>query len=314
MSARRIRKKTLLHGAAAALTVALAAASALASAVASAVPFDVRIYDRTEHRYLPTYEFGGRLYVVGRPGNEYALSFFNRGGERVLAVASVDGVNVVSGETAAPAQTGYVFSPWQSADINGWRKSLSSVAAFYFTDHSNSYAARTGRPNDVGVIGVALFRERQRPPEVAPYAPPTPYERSDRQERDRASGYAEHGAPAQSGMAESRDRGAGGADALSQAPSPSNAPGDAYRRPEKSLGTGHGRQESSQTRYTDFVRASSTPDQVITIYYDTYANLAALGVPVWRENPYDRDDAYGWRRSPRPFPRDANAGFVPDPR
>jgi hypothetical protein len=311
--------KTLLR---CATTGALAVALAAASTVASALAFDVRIYDRTEHRYLPTYEHGGRLYVVGKPGDEYALSFFNRSGERVLAVASVDGVNVVSGETASPAQTGYVFGPWQSADVNGWRKSMSSVAAFYFTDHSNSYAARTGRPNDVGVIGVALFRERRRPPEVAPYAPPPSPDRSeryDRYDRSSASGYAGSNSPkAPSAPSASRQGGAGdqagSADALAQAPSSAeSASRDAYRRPEKSLGTGHGRQESSNTRYTDFERASGTPDQIVTIYYDTYANLASLGVPVWRDNPYDRD-AYDSRHSPRPFPRDANAGFVPDPR
>ena len=41
------------------------------------------------------------------------------------------------------------------------------TAAFYFSDPGDSYASRTGRPDDLGVIGVALFRERERP---APYA------------------------------------------------------------------------------------------------------------------------------------------------
>ena len=58
----------------------------------------------------------------------------NATGERVLAVMSVDGVNVVSGETASPAQSGYVLSAYECADINGWRTSLASTAAFYFTD------------------------------------------------------------------------------------------------------------------------------------------------------------------------------------
>src|SRR5207244_1585778 len=97
----------------------------LAAATAAAVPFDVQIYDRTENRYLPTYQFQGRTYVIGRPGNEYSVSLRNQSGERVLAVTSVDGVNIVSGETASPSQTGYVLSPGQTADIRGWRKSLS---------------------------------------------------------------------------------------------------------------------------------------------------------------------------------------------
>ena len=37
---------------------------------------------------------------------------------------------------------------------------MREVAAFTFTDSPNSYAERTGRPANVGVIGVAVFRER----------------------------------------------------------------------------------------------------------------------------------------------------------
>ncbi len=149
----------------------LAAALFLSPVLAAAIPFDVQVYDRTEARYLPTYQFEGRTYVVGKPGNEYSLSLRNQGGERVMVVSSVDGVNIVTGQTAGALQSGYVLSPWQTTEISGWRKSLSNTAAFYFTDHGNSYAARTGRPNDVGVIGVAVFRERQAPPPIRPYKP-----------------------------------------------------------------------------------------------------------------------------------------------
>jgi len=125
---------------------------------------DLSVYDRTEGRRLAVHWHEGRAYVVGKPGNEYQVSVRNRLREDVLAVVSVDGVNVVSGETANPAQTGYVLSGGQSYDILGWRKSLAETAVFYFTALADSYAARTGRPDNVGVIGVALFR-RKRPPQ-----------------------------------------------------------------------------------------------------------------------------------------------------
>jgi hypothetical protein len=70
----------------------------------------------------------------------------NKLGERVLAVTAVDGVNVLSGETAAWDQAGYVFSPWQQYQVTGWRKSSSEVAAFEFSALGDSYAGRTGRP------------------------------------------------------------------------------------------------------------------------------------------------------------------------
>ena len=70
----------------------------------------------------------------------------NASAERALAVMSVDGVNVISGDTASPAQSGYVLGPSESADIAGWRKDMTRTAAFYFTALPDSYAARTGRP------------------------------------------------------------------------------------------------------------------------------------------------------------------------
>ncbi|HET7670724.1 MAG TPA: hypothetical protein VFK84_09975 [Burkholderiales bacterium] len=132
---------------------------------------DLSVYDRTEGRRLAVHWHEGRAYVVGKPGNEYQVTVRNRSREDILAVVSVDGVNVVSGETAHAAQTGYVLSAHQSYDILGWRKSLAETAAFYFTALPDSYAARTGRPDNVGVIGVALFRRKPEPQGVAPVAP-----------------------------------------------------------------------------------------------------------------------------------------------
>jgi hypothetical protein len=128
---------------------------------------DLSVYDRTEGRRLAVHWHDGRAYVVGKPGNEYRVSVRSRLREDILAVVSVDGVNVVSGETASPAQTGYVLSAMQSYDILGWRKSFAETAAFYFTALPDSYAARTGRPDDVGVIGVALFRRKKTPQPIA---------------------------------------------------------------------------------------------------------------------------------------------------
>ncbi len=39
-----------------------------------------------------------RLYVVGEPGHQYEVRLDNRTSERLLAVTSVDGVNVINGQ------------------------------------------------------------------------------------------------------------------------------------------------------------------------------------------------------------------------
>ena len=136
---------------------ALAALAFLGTPPAHAVGrlTDINVIDRDSGATLPVYRHRGDYWVAGRPGGRYAVSVRNASGERVLGVISVDGVNVVSGETASWEQTGYVLSPWQSFDISGWRKSDAEVAAFHFAASQASYAARTGRPDHVGVIGKA---------------------------------------------------------------------------------------------------------------------------------------------------------------
>jgi hypothetical protein len=272
---------------------AFAPALAFVAALAAALPagdgraYDVRpqtqanvdIFDRTEGRVLPIYSHQGRRYIVGKPGNEYAIRVRNGGSGRILAVMSVDGVNVITGDTASPQQSGYVLAPHESADIAGWRKSMSRTAAFYFTALPDSYAARTGRPENVGVIGVAVFRERARPIALDEFR---------RKDAPRAEGQSSRDAAA-SPPAEQKSA---TADSL------------ADRSVRERLGTGHGRGESSYATYTRFERASETPAETIAIYYDSYENLLAQGVPV------GSPPLAGFR--PNPFP---DAGrFVPDPR
>ena len=139
----------------------------------------MQLVDRDSGATIAQYPSRGRRYSRGTPGARYAIRLSNRGGERVLVVLSVDGVNAITGDTASWHQSGYVLSPGESFDITGWRKSDERIAAFEFTSLGDSYAARTGRPANVGVIGAAVFRELPPPPVVyeAPMvsaAPPAP--------------------------------------------------------------------------------------------------------------------------------------------
>src|SRR5450631_1157624 len=132
---------------------------------------EVAVIDRDSGAVLSPHYYRGEYWVAGKPGARYAIEIRNRLGERLLAVTSVDGVNVISGATAGWDQTGYVFSPGERYQITGWRKTDAEVADFTFTDSPNSYAERTGRPANVGVIGVALFRERTYSYNVPPVYP-----------------------------------------------------------------------------------------------------------------------------------------------
>ena len=275
----------MIHAGRVLAVLAAVAATGLTQACAShatlpppATQTAVEIFDRSEGRLLPIYDFQGRRYVVGRPGNEYAIRVRNASNGRVLTVMSVDGVNVITGDTASPAQSGYVLAPWESADIAGWRKNMSRTAAFYFTALPDSYAARTGRPDNVGVIGVAVFRERARPVALEPPMQPM--------NKDAARSETQPSA------------------APSAPKAAANALDSAAQAPQERLGTGHGRSESSYASYTQFERASAAPSETITIYYDSYQNLLAMGVPV-AGPPIARF-------RPDPFPD--RGRFAPDPR
>ena len=254
-----MQRRQLLALALVALTTTMAA-SAHAPSREPLVALDV--VDRDSGRVLPEYHHRGQDWIAGTPGHRYAVRLTNRTGARVKVVLSVDGVNAVSGETAATRQTGYVLAPWQSTEVAGWRKSLDDVAQFVFTDLGDSYAARTGRPENVGVIGIAVFREYQ-PPRLA-YAPPIA---TQAQERRPAAAKA---AAADRAMAESSQR----------------------------LGTGHGQREWAPVGRTEFRRASSRPQQVSQLRYDDVASLAAMGIlrPPYR--PYVQE---GPRAFPQGF-------------
>ena len=272
--------QTLLATTAALLTACAATSSANSdnptSSPVHAEMIDVAILDRTTGEPLTVYSHDGERWVAGTPGHRYAVSVRNKWSERALAVVSVDGVNVVSGETGAWAQRGYVLRPYESFDILGWRKSQDRVADFVFTNLEDSYAARTGRPNDVGVIGVAVFRE-------APTAPAAISLGEARANRGEAPPPAPDAA--RQGQASS-----GRADVAPAAPP----------RPAQYLGTGHGDSETSKVATTHFDRAQDRPDQIITIRYDRRDRLVAMGVILGGG-------------APRPFPESASAGFVPDP-
>lgn len=264
--------------------------SALVAATActplSAQPLvDVDVIDRDTGEWLPEYRHRGRDWIPGTPGNRYSVRLTNTTGERVLVVLSVDGVNAISGETAAANQTGYVLGPWQSTEITGWRKSWQDVAQFYFTDLPDSYAARTGRPDNVGVIGIAVFRERVY---ARPYPlPAPPIARGE----DRARDAQRKSAPAAAPQGPRRSAEAAGSSVYDEAEG-------------QRLGTGHGEREWSPVSRTDFVRASRSPAQVTQLRYDDVDNLVAMGV---MPRPYYRRD--GRRGQPQAFPN----GFAADP-
>jgi hypothetical protein len=109
------------------------------------------------------YHKDGKVYVEAKEGSEYEISIKNHGPSRILAVASVDGLNVLTGEQSSIEDSGYVIGAYSSYRIKGFRYNDEKVGAFKFVKKSQSYAGskNDGSIANCGVIGVIVYDEHQ---------------------------------------------------------------------------------------------------------------------------------------------------------
>jgi hypothetical protein len=114
----------------------------------------------TSGRPLRAAQVDGRTIAVGNDGDRYVVRVDNHTPLRIETVATVDGLDVVDGSDGDVRKRGYIIAPYDSLEIEGFRESRGSVRAFRFGSVSDSYASRRGKDQNVGVVGVALFRER----------------------------------------------------------------------------------------------------------------------------------------------------------
>lgn len=125
---------------------------------------------------LSAYQSGDNLICVGEAGQRYSIEVENLSNHRLEFVVTVDGLDVLSGQSGSFSHRGYVLDPGERREIKGWRTSDKEVAAFKFGDVSDSYVGRsTGSTRNVGVIGTAVFAERGTSPK--PYAGTDTYRR-----------------------------------------------------------------------------------------------------------------------------------------
>ncbi len=228
----------------------------------------------------PARDGTGRLYLEARRGCRYALTLENRSGERLAAVLTVDGLNVISGERDLGRGRMYVLDPWQRTTVQGWRTSLQEVRRFRFVDEEASYAARSGKANEkMGWIELAVYRERR--PFVRAVPEPEPWRGLPRPVPFGGSGPARNeSAPA--GRDDGEARGS-----AEKAPAPAAA-AQAYP------GTGWGERARDEVVLVQF-DPESEPCERVTVRYEYRAALVALGVfppaPAWRDRLHERDRA-----------------------
>lgn len=108
----------------------------------------------------PIYRVNDITRLEGEDGERYILEYRNYSKTNTYEIiATVDGLDVLNGQTGSFGNRGYVLSPRKTVRIEGFRKSTSEVAAFRFSSVADSYAANSaaGSPANAGVIGTAVF-------------------------------------------------------------------------------------------------------------------------------------------------------------
>jgi hypothetical protein len=254
---------------------------------------------------LPTFHHAGQTFVLGRYGDRYNIRVRNRTGRRVEAVVSVDGRDVVSGSVGDFVhERGHLIDAYDEVVIEGFRQNWEEVAAFRFSSPTESYSARMGTKENVGVIGVAVFPERPRPAIMRPM-PVAPRSTAARPTPEYGLGTDDSAAS----MSKSKAGGAsefGDLRARSGRSSATEAERDASPRSTSrdNLGTQYGESIDSSVREVAFQRADRThPAQVIALRYDDRDGLVARGILV---DPARTRQACG----PQAFP---NSRFAPRP-
>lgn len=107
-------------------------------------------------------EFKNERFLVAPKKGRYHIRLSNNTGQRVMAVVSVDGLNIIHGKPCATRDQGYLLDPHQSTVIQGWTRTDEEVAEFKFNVKEASYSAQMGHgTKNTSVIGVAVFHEKE---------------------------------------------------------------------------------------------------------------------------------------------------------
>lgn len=246
---------------------------------------------------IRTFERYGRTYVLGDEGQRYKIRVRNHSNERIEAVISVDGRDVLDGQNAATSKAGYLVGAHGEIAIDGFRLSNRDVATFRFSPVADSYAAQMGNDRNVGVIGVAIFRERRVVYRPAPVRRPN-YPDNDEEDYGRRDSKAEKQAPAGASADSSAPRSEGAkAGAVAR-----DAPRERAQVDRPGLGTAFGERRESRVVQVDFARNSPYhPDAVLALNYNDRLGLMALGIDLRPPRQYPRYDEPWRRETAQPF-------------
>lgn len=233
------------------------------------------------------YCHNGSYYIEGKEGSRFSLKMRNNSGRRVLFVPTVDGLSIMSGKEASFKSRGYIVNAYDSLTISGWRTSDDKVAEFYFSKPKESYASKMNKGGNLGVIGCAVFREKEKvkviekiikekeyiPYPVYPKYPSWPYpywyttcSSDDKTTYTFTSGSTGPGVSANCNFLSASGSGSANVKAFKS-----------LETQRAGLGTGFGEDKYSPVVTVEFDKEEE-PVEVFSLYYNTRENLEAAGV------------------------------------
>lgn len=123
---------------------------------------------------LPITRENSDYYLSATEGQKYTLRYTNTSDNTYAIIASVDGLNVITGERASVHGSSYILNPHATLLIEGFRKNDSAVAGFTFGKPEQSYANHldNGSIDNTGVIGTAIYEVRLDDESTPKFAPP----------------------------------------------------------------------------------------------------------------------------------------------
>ena len=270
---------------------------------------------------IPTYHKKKASFIEAFLNKDYTIRVKNDSYLPIEVVLSVDGLSVMSGESASIEERGYVVPGQSRIDIPGWRRGNDKVASFSFASPEKSYSAKMGKDtSNIGVIGCAIFMQKfiMTQPLINPnpwYDNPYPgwpwYD-------NRYHWYTittTTGIDVSSNTVTTRSANMSKASDNINIYSNTeidNEPGvnicasaiDDEPKQSFDVGTAYGKEVNHATQNTTFDRAFEEPDQVISLFYKTKAVLIDEGI-IKPAKPAKA-------KSPEPFPG-TPAPFAPAP-
>lgn len=228
----------------------------------------------------------GMVYFEAPESGEYIIRVRNNDYQRKEIVVSVDGLSVMDGEEASFEKRGYILGGYGIIDIKGWRRTSDDVASFEFTKTGESYSAKMGKGTDnVGVIGVAVFNEKQ---DYKYWLKDASWPMDNFY--DNLGGNIVYGSGSQSmgGTFSSSTTTRSSSRRITKGTVNVNHV-SSEATPETNIGTGYGKETSMKVTSVSFTRESSEPNRLTSFRYATRAKLVKWGViskPVNKPNPF----------------------------